>query len=92
MSLWEEIAKARAQLESALTARHSEDKQTAAINFVFLLEEKSAVCDRSLFFSGEEVRNAATAATAATRRKLHVVFCSGQPLQPLRSAATNCPP
>jgi len=30
MSLWEEIAKARAQLESAATVRHSEDNQAAA--------------------------------------------------------------
>ena len=63
-----------------------------AAKAVSLWEEEFAVCDRSLFFSGEDVRNAATAATAATRRKLHVVFCSGWPLQPLPSAATNSPP
>jgi len=38
------------------------------------------------------VKNAATAATAATHRKLHVVFCSGLPLQAATTAATNCPP
>ncbi len=63
-----------------------------AAKTVSLLEEKSAVCDRSLFFLGEDVKNAATAATAATRRILHVVFCSGWPLQPLHAAATNSPP
>jgi hypothetical protein len=63
-----------------------------AAKSVFLWKEKSAVCDRILFFSGEDVKNAATAATAATSRILYVVFCSGWPLQPLQAAATNSPP